>query len=355
MTEYKESWPEMDELMGELTSDEIVKRAKEAKKRSSVIDGLPALTDQVTDEVLDQASRIMSGFEKLDSIVGGFRKGNSYLIAGLEKSGKSAFLMNIVQNILNQEKKVGYINTELQNNEFFDRMAGIKQDKPYQEIELDSDNRKGWVLEHEGQFYFAGISKMEHLCNPESEQLEFAVALRRINQFINAGCEVIVVDNLTTYQNLTDGGQQKGWEVLAGCIQQLVKITKEKNVVVFMVIHTKQDVVYGETPSGVRSIVKDDPTKIFSESITVTRRPSLSDVYGGGGAKSQISGCLLVWRPYQKFDMPEYQQMSHIILDSFRHAPSGREVSMKFTGEKFKFEEAIFEPVKEYTQDVEPY
>lgn len=317
------------------------KRKKEflAEVYENTPDPLPSLTDRLiaAEGVIEE--RLMTGFTKLDSLVGGFRTGNTYLVAGLEKSGKSALLMNFLDQMLKAGTKVGYINTELRDMEFINRMAAIRYNMPISEVENRSVLTKKWVGEVDGNFKYAGIESPLEL--KKDNMLSFTKTLEVMNSFVMDGAKVIMLDNLTTYSTMFEGNK-RGWEILGSCITNVVNFAKEKKVAVFIVIHTKPNVVFGETPAGVRNIVSSDPAKIFDDSVTVTRKPTLSDVYGGGSALSQLSGALMVWRPYQKFDQEFMRRMTHVVLDSFRHAASGSSVSMGFDGAKSLFTEEKF-------------
>lgn len=49
---------------------------------------------------------IYTGFPDLDKLTGGFKKGELILIAGRPAMGKTSFALSIMENILNQDKKV---------------------------------------------------------------------------------------------------------------------------------------------------------------------------------------------------------------------------------------------------------
>lgn len=277
--------------------------------------------------------RMDSGFDPIDKVVGGFRSGNVYVIAGLEKSGKSAFLMNILDHLLGEGVKVGYINTELMFSEYINRMAAIRNSITIAEVEGNSEIAKDWLKKHQGNLLYAGLD--QELIT-EKNLVSFDKTMVQMKNFLRKGMKVLMVDNLTTYAAQAD--KKKGWEVLSGCISSLISFAKENNIIVFTVIHTKQDVVYNETAQGMRKIIESgEVEKIFKDSVTVVRKPTLADVYGGGGALSQISGIMFVWRPLQKFDLSVWSSQAAIIIDSLRHAESGQTIRMEFDGSKGLF------------------
>jgi len=280
--------------------------------------------------------RVLSGFMRLDDTVQGFRSGNTYLIAGLEKSGKSALCMTMANNILYTGEKVAYFNTELSDMDFANRMTASWAKSSLSDIEKDSSKQRDWLQQYKNVFFYAGL---DDLSTPDSPMISFDRQAAILKDFIADGVRVFVFDNLTTFATqATD--RKAGWVVLASCLTQITNISKTHNVVSFVVIHTKPSTVFSETPHGVRQILQEDnPQRIFDESATVVRMPTLTDVYGGGGALSQLSGAMLVWRPFQKFERSHYQSMTRLILDSFRHSKSGVSIPMVFDGSRMLFEE----------------
>lgn len=315
---------------------EQTKAKEESAKRAAALEQysdspLVSLKDRINLDEDNAESKVTSGFKLLDKIVRGFRAGNSYVLGGLEKSGKSSFLLNIFNHLIKNGTKTGYLNTELTDSEWVTSAAAVFTGKPKAEIEDTRIHRKLWLDQFDGKFEYAGI---------EDGVLDFTKAKEIMEKFALSGCKVIMLDNLTTYQTVA-GDSKSAWEVLASCISQVVAFAKRLKIVVFFVIHTKPSNVMNETSSGIKKMIQEDPRKILRESITITKRPSMADLYGGGRALSQVSGAILIWRPYQKYDSEEYKRISLVILDSFRHAPSGKDVEADFDGASGIFRETF--------------
>lgn len=339
MAELEEEFPLQERIlkMEQMKANERTNKAMAELAKDIANDpSLPSIKERLSEESDENVFRVDSGFPGIDKILKGFRGANTYLVAGLEKSGKSSFLMNILDHLLIGGVKVGYVNTELTDTEFFDRMAAISNKITTAETEANPEYRKKWAEIFHSSFFYAGIKNASDL--KKDNVLSFEKTLERLQEFVLDGVKVAMIDDLTTFNTLATD-KKAGWVVLASCISQIVTFAKAKEIIIFIVVHTKPNVVFGETPQGIKKWVESDPTKIFQDSVIVTKKPSLSDVYGGGSALSQLSGAILIWRPYQKFNSEDYKELSLIILDSFRHAPSGKEVLMIFKGEKSLFSE----------------
>lgn len=318
------------------TKEDFIELLKKAPSMESIDDDL---VNKLEEELLESDFKIDSGFTKLDGSINGFHSGRLYILGGLKKSGKSSLEMCILNHMMNQGIKVGFINTELTFKDFVARFAAIDNNITIKEVEVNQDYSRNW-LKKVKQFLF--------YCEKKNIQDEGKLSIEKVghvlNDWIKRGIKVFVFDNLTTFNTQSSSGQ-KGWEILSNCIDNLVDAVRDNKVVGFAVIHTKPDLIFTETPEGIRKLIEDEnPDKIFDKSVTVNRRPSSADLYGGGGALSQISGgVLLLWRPFQDFNKPEYQSKTLLILEDFRNGAKTNEIYLKFDGPKVRFiEENIY-------------
>lgn len=283
-------------------------------------------TDNLNDQIAQQTiETFSSGYSEIDEVTRGFRYNNVYLVAGLEKSGKSSWLMNMLQNKLNYGTKIGYVNTEMPILEFARRMAAYWKKIKYEAV--DDALVLAWSREFSGKFSYLGV---EQLGDQET-------MIKDINSFVK-DVDCLVFDNITSWGNKLVKGKE-GWQVTADLIDQLIRITKQNTIVTFMVMHMRPDIIVNSTVKATEQTIekyKDDPESIFKKSESFIRKPTLADVYGGGSALSQISGAVLIWRPYQKFVSEEMNSYTQIILESFRHSPQSA-ISVFFDGSTGQF------------------
>ncbi len=295
------------------------------------------LLSELKAELAGEKTRIPSGFKKLDEAISGFRPGATYIVGGLKKSGKSSFLMNIVSEMLKSGQKVGFINTELPKTQFFERMSAISDGLLLKEVEEHPTYPIAWLEENAVNFFYGEKKDIT-----DSLGLSIVRTLNLLSTWVMKGANILIIDNLTTYAaQATDS--KRGWEILASALDRLIDFAKENKVVLFAVIHIKDQVIFSETPQGIRNLVdKNELEAIFDKSIVVNRRPTSSDLYGGGAAKSQISGgILLIWRPYQDFALTDYQRMALLILEDFRDGTLANQIKMDFDGSRLKFSEVL--------------
>lgn len=267
---------------------------------------------------------VSTGFPTLDKkLNGGLRFGCCYLFTGLEKSGKSSFLLNIINERLMDDKPTGLLSTEMECLSVTQRMLSIA-DLP----SSDTSGREYWQSQVETYFTFYG--KEELTTGGKHDFTKFIVA---IDEMEKEGIDFVVVDNLTTL-----GAEAGDYKVLGNYINRLMTHVKNKNMALIFVLHVKQSTSFKEKPEGIIKLVRSGKhEEIMTQSITVVGRPTLADVYGGGQALSQISGgTILLWRPFQKFDSSRFQKMGMLIIDSHRFGPSC-DIYTEYSGETGKF------------------
>ncbi len=288
----------------------------------------------------DVALKFKSGYELIDELVN-FRTGSTYLVAGYKKSGKSSFLLGVVRNLLNASNKVAYFDTELTNFEFGVALSALCHDITKAEsenheelIQVCRSTYQGLLIHHDPK----DLSK--------DGILDFEKTLDLAKKAIEKGVKIFVFDNLTTFMGQAKGKEQ-GWQILSNCANKIKDFSKINNVLCFIVVHTRDTVLLNETPTGIRSLIENDkPQDIFNKSISFIRKPSGADIYGGSSYQSQLAGTILVWRPYQQYDLrPDLQGLTQIILEDFRAYPGGS-ARLIFNGAKGSFTEDLAERIK---------
>lgn len=271
---------------------------------------------------------VESGFKELDKkLNGGFRQGCSYLFAGLEKSGKSSFLFNILHERLMNSKPTGILSTEMEMRDLTQRLmtiAGVTKD--------DQEGMNYWKSHLQTYFHFYGKDELT-INTDKGIKHNFTNFLKAIDEMEKEGVDFVIVDNLTTL-----GAEAGDYKVLGAITNQLTTHIKNKNMAVVYIIHVKPETAFRDSAEGIRQMIKEGkPEQVMKESITVVNRPSLKDVYGGGQAHSQISGAaIMLWRPFQKYDSPKFQRMGLLIIDSHRFGPSC-DLEIEYDGSTGKF------------------
>lgn len=77
---------------------------------------------------------IKSGFSGLDKIIKGFKKSNFVVIGSRSSVGKSAFALNIVNNLCQQNRSVGFFSIEVPSKNLMTRLMAMNSGVEYRKI-----------------------------------------------------------------------------------------------------------------------------------------------------------------------------------------------------------------------------
>lgn len=264
--------------------------------------------------------RIKTGYQQLDIATGGLEGRRTYVMGGLNKSGKSTLSMNFANNMLTDGVRVGYVDTELGLEDFIRRFTAVSN-QMHEFAEGNSEElQASWkqLFLSSGQLNYCYKSDLlvNGLFDINKTQILFDVW--RAN-----GVQVIFFDNITTVQN-SAVGNKTGNEILRRYVDFLIDYARENNVILILVLHTKgNELKFSDSGEKIMKLIKEkNPHKIFEKSVTINIKPTVTKLYGGQAILSQVSGgVLLLWRPYQDFNDPDYQRMALLILEDFRSKP----------------------------------
>jgi hypothetical protein len=264
---------------------------------------------------------VKTGFIRFDSILGGFKSGGMYLVAGVKKSGKSSLVLNFVKGFISKGNSVCYASTELT------------------EEDVELYNGKNWLSDNPG-FLYTDIRLSPNLSDVVS----------RVEEILNNGdTKILILDNLTSF-GLNNALGKEEWNRIAAAGDAFRKLAIKWNIVLLAVVHLNKGLRIREIPLSVKKLIqKGNPSGIFDESVSVWREPTSDDIKGGEAFKSQVFGEILLWRPYQDFELPEYNKLTQVIIEGGRYNGGGK-IKYHFDGKAKTFteiEEPTFEEAKQ--------
>lgn len=285
------------------------------------------------------SEKITCGLSPIDSSIGGFTCGGNYLVAGHRKSGKSSLVIGFINHWLSKGLIVAYLNSEMDERHLMDMLQANYYDKTKNDLEHEDDQM--YKNRFKGKFLYSG---------PDSIRDSLGLSVTKIESelltHIHSGAKVIVADNLTKLQESVPNGKS-GYINLAAGVSAVTKICRNENVLGFTVLHTKDELMFTETPEGIAKAVADKlPEKIFEKSVTILKKPSSASIYGGGSSRTDLLGTILLWRPYQMFSDPRYSELSQLIFEDFRGQTPPESLRLIFDGSKNKFAQDIAEVAK---------
>lgn len=214
--------------------------------------GLIQLADVSIDEPISK-NRMMSGIMSLDYCLGGFRGGELSVWTGKRGEGKSTWLGQVLNEAVNQNKRVCVYSGELPEGQFKSTMivqaAGPDYVSPVPDqrtgrteytVRPDAMNRiNDWWRD---RFLITDI-KQANAHDEDNILRLFEYAYRKY------GCDVFLVDNIMTAQ-LSKERELGLWRAQSAFTQRLSAFAKKNEVHVHLVAHPRK--------TGERGVSADD-------------------------------------------------------------------------------------------------
>lgn len=284
---------------------------------------------------------VKSGFPLLDKSTGGFQSRRTYVVGGLNKSGKSTFMMNILSNLLVNGEKIGVIDTEFGEEDFIKRFSAITN----RIHEYDEANNE--ELQKNCKELFLDSGSLSYCYKSDILEDGVITSKKILEEFTiwraKSGTNIFVIDNITTIQNSLVKNKA-GYELLRSIVENLIDWAKDNNLILFLVLHTKgAELKFSESAERINQLIENKtPHKIFEKTVVVNTRPSVTSLYGGQSLLSQISGgVMLLWRPYQDFKELSYQRMTMLILEDWRSKPRTfvNEIELDFSVDESRYQD----------------
>lgn len=160
-----------------------------------------------------------TGFHELDQAINGLNTGHYIIIAGQPASGKTTFCLQIMQNLIAQGIKCGFISLEMLKEQAILKLVSMETGIPFSQIQ------KGAFNENQKYEILAMANKLS--ANPslviQDATVDNLMSLRsRMKQMVGVhGIKVIFIDYITCIKNQVRGGSS---------VEQIQQISSEIRV-----------------------------------------------------------------------------------------------------------------------------
>lgn len=185
---------------------------------------------------LDQEKRekkvINTRFAWLNKITGGFEKSDLIIISGESGGGKSAFCMNIAQDVgIKQKRCTAYINSEMSTDQMALRLNAMQASVSHEKM------RNGTISKDEQMRIMQQLDaihdgKLHLLTIPDLTITNILSEIRRCKRVNNV--EMVIVDYIGR-MDMSKNTERKDWELLKSAAQKLKTLAQELQIVVIMV------------------------------------------------------------------------------------------------------------------------
>lgn len=241
---------------------------------------------------------IPSGFTKLDELTTGFQSGDLIIIGGRPSMGKTAFSLNIAQQVaINQKEPVAIFSLEMAKEQLMFRML-------CSEAKVDSNKiRKGFIIKedwHKLTSAAANLAEAPIFIDDSSgtNVLEMRAKARRLK--VEHGLGLIIVDYLQLMRGR--GNAERREQEISEISRSLKGLAKEIRVPVIALSQLNRSV---ETRAG-------------------NKRPTLADLRESGAIEQDADVIIFLYRDevYNK-DSDKNKGLAEIIVAKQRNGPTG--------------------------------
>lgn len=286
----------LDEVEGQIFAITEKKKTQGLVGSAELIkDSMNRLTDLFNQKV--DFTGVTTGFTQLDKMTSGFQPGELTIIAARPSMGKTAFSLNVAQNVVLREKKsLAYFSVEMGKEQLMMRMLASEA-----RVNL-SDLRIGHLSDNAWPRLIDKASKMAEarlFIDDTSGISPFEIRAKCRRLKAQHGLDIIMID----YLQLMDLKQKvESRERAVSEISRTLKaIAKELQVPV---------IALAQLNRGVEG--RSD------------RRPMLSDLRESGSIEQDADVIMMLFREdYYDRDNPEVKGLSEVIIGKQRNGPTG--------------------------------
>ena len=180
---------------------------------------------------------IKTCFSKLDSVIGGLRKGAIYVVAGNTGMAKTSFSLSVVNNVLksNSDFEAMFFSLEMPNTEIGARLLALRSGLPVKVVDSPKegeDNLRNKVMDSADEICkenrlsitdrVLDIDEIEHECIRQS----------RLSRLRGKKLGVIVIDYLQVIKNRTKDDAYHFTTKVVNRIKEIAKICKASVILI---------------------------------------------------------------------------------------------------------------------------
>ncbi len=313
---FNQDYENVDSFLNEVES-EIFALAETKQEKQGLV-GAAELIKLSIDKLTELSTRsdeytgVPSGFDNLDDLTAGFQAGDLIIIAARPSMGKTAFSLNLAQNMaIRGRKNVAYFSVEMAKEQLMMRMLASEARVHLSDIRIGRIKDNDWprLIEKasvmaEAPLYIDDTSGIS--------PYEIRAKCRRLKA--QHGLDAIVVDYLQIMElkRKVDSREREVAEIS----KNLKSIAKELRVPV---------IALAQLNRGVEGRTGDQ------------RKPVLSDLRESGSIEQDADLIMMLYREeYYDHENPEVKGLAEVLVRKHRNGPVG-ELKYKFEGQFSRF------------------
>ena len=278
-----------------------------AKDEEGSMLNIVSKTVEYIDDMREKGTGLSTGFDSIDSLLGGMRGGTLTVMAGRPSMGKSTLALNIANNMATRNKNVLFYSLEMQQVQLMMKIVASETDINLNKVDnntLSEDENDRWYR----ALAQAGDKTMTILDRGNISVRDIVSKARQMNG--QTGIDCIVIDYLQIMK------YDKGKEIseLGNITRELKYLSKELDIPIILLSQLSRGVEQREN-----------------------KRPLMSDLRSSGEIEQDADCIIMVYRDeYYNKEESEDRGMAEIIVAKNRMGQIGW-VKCKFEGQYSKF------------------
>ena len=238
-----------------------------------------------------------TGFNDLDSLLGGFQKSDLIVFAGRPGMGKTSWMLSVALNVARRDRRVAIFTMEMGVEQMVQRLISMETGIGIQQL------RTANITAREHTRLTEAIGRISYLPifiddTPSISPIEMRTKCRRLQH--EYGLDIVMVD----YMQLMSAGrayENNRVQEISYISRSLKELARELNVTVL-------------STAQLSRAVEQRPDK----------RPQLSDLRESGTIEQDADAVLFLYRDeVYNPDTTEFPNQADVLLSKHRHGPTG--------------------------------
>ena len=278
-----------------------------AKDEEGSMLNIVSKTVEYIDDMRENGTGLSTGFDSIDSLLGGMRGGTLTVMAGRPSMGKSTLALNIANNMATRNKNVLFYSLEMQQVQLMMKIVASETDINLNKVDnntLSEDENDRWYR----ALAKAGDKTMTILDRGNIAVRDIVSKARQMNG--QTGIDCIVID----YLQIMKYDKNREISELGNITRELKYLSKELDIPIILLSQLSRGVEQREN-----------------------KRPLMSDLRSSGEIEQDADCIIMVYRDeYYNKEESEDRGMAEIIVAKNRMGQIGW-VKCKFEGQYSKF------------------
>lgn len=313
---YADAAQPIDELLEAAERKIFELRQRQVQKKAVSFNDLLSkvyadIDQRFNSDTTDGITGLRTGFEQLDQMTAGMHPGDLIIVAGRPSMGKTAFAMNVAENVgLEVKRPVAVFSLEMADVQLAQRMMGSVSRVDQHKL------RTGRLTDEDWAKLGVGMERLHDAPFLIEETMALSVGelrarARRIARD-NPGLALIVLDYLQLMAGNKDANNRA--EEVAQITRGLKGLAKELNIPI---------VALSQLSRGVEA--------------RINKRPVMSDLRESGGIEQDADTIIFLYRDIVYNENSEHGDHAEVIVGKQRNGPIGH-VYLRFVKQETRFE-----------------